>query len=110
MTAFAPRTLAAALLLSAALVRTDGTAQEAKKPTSSKARTSGDGKDKKRVELTFENVDQIRKLCDPVEGHESAYLEKVPWAKSFGEALRKAAEQGKPIWMFSSLGCPLGGV
>ena len=60
--------------------------------------------DEKFSRQEFERVHGLMKPA----ADEWQWLTKIPWARSFAEARRKAAEEGKPIYIWGMAGEPLG--
>ena len=57
--------------------------------------------------LTPENFEKIHALIKPKEGEWQ--WAKIPWLTSLVEARKKAAAEGKPLYVWASMGDPAGG-
>jgi len=57
--------------------------------------------------IAVEQFDQIRAQIAPQDG-ESKYLDEVPWLGTLWDARKKAAAEGKPLFVFATGYHPLG--
>jgi hypothetical protein len=57
-------------------------------------------------EITPEQFDKLHQLIKPHKG-ESQFME-IPWVATVGEARKKAAAEGKPLFIWYMVGEPLG--
>jgi hypothetical protein len=90
----------AATLLSAGLTAVEAADKSKSKPAKTSVLTKGTSADL----LTPERFEQLETLIKPAEG-ESRWAE-IPWLIDVYEARKKAAEEGKPIYLWSAGGCP----